>query len=112
MSRLLITGGTGYLGAELIQRARAGGWEVGATSFSSLPDNEGIAWMRLDIRDEPAVARAFDTWQPDIVIHTAYRLRGPDLWSISAEGAGVVARAAHAAGARLIHMSSDELFDG
>lgn len=112
MSRLFITGGTGYLGAELIQRARAGGWEVGATSFSSLPDDEGIAWMRLDIRDEPAVARAFDAWRPDIVIHTAYRLRGPDLWSTSAEGAGVVARAARAAGARLIHMSSDALFDG
>jgi dTDP-4-dehydrorhamnose reductase len=68
--------------------------------------------MQLDIRDEPAVARAFERWRPDLVIHTAYRLRGPDLWSTSAEGAGVVARAARAAGARLIHMSSDALFDG
>ena len=112
MSRVLITGGTGYLGTELIQRARAGGWDVGATSFSSLPDDEGIVWQRLDIRDEPAVARAFDAWRPDVVIHTAYRLRGPDLWSTSAEGAGVIARVARAAGARLIHMSSDALFDG
>jgi dTDP-4-dehydrorhamnose reductase len=110
--RILITGGTGYLGTELIQQARASGWEVGATSFSSLPDNAGITWMQLDIRDRPAVARAFDTWRPDVVIHTAYRLRGPDLWSTSAEGAGVVARATRAAGARLIHMSSDALFDG
>jgi dTDP-4-dehydrorhamnose reductase len=112
MSRLLITGGTGYLGTELIQQARAGGWEVGATSFSNLPDGQGIAWMQLDIRDEPAVARAFGAWRPDLVIHTAYRLRGPDLWSTSAEGAGVIARVARAAGARLIHMSSDALFDG
>jgi dTDP-4-dehydrorhamnose reductase len=112
MSRLLITGGTGYLGTELIQRARAGGWDVGATSFSRLPNDQGSAWMQLDIRDEPAVARAFDAWRPDVVIHTAYRLRGPDLWSTSAEGAGVVARVARAASARLIHMSSDALFDG
>jgi len=112
MRRILITGGTGYLGTELIQQARASGWEVGATSFSSLPDDEGSAWMQLDIRDEPAVARAFEAWRPDVVIHTAYRLRGPDLWSTSAKGAGVVARVACAVGARLIHMSSDALFDG
>jgi dTDP-4-dehydrorhamnose reductase len=112
MSRLLITGGAGYLGTELIQQARAGGWEIGATSFSSLPDDQDIAWMQLDIRDEPAVARALDAWRPTVVIHTAYRLRGPDLWSTSAVGAGVVARAAHATGARLIHLSSDALFDG
>jgi dTDP-4-dehydrorhamnose reductase len=112
MRRILITGGTGYLGTELIRQARAGGWEVGATSFSNLPDDQDIAWMRLDIRDEPAVARAFGVWRPDLVIHTAYRLRGPDLWSTSAEGAGVIARVARAAGARLIHMSSDALFDG
>src|SRR5215217_5574495 len=112
MRRILITGGTGYLGAELIQRARAGGWDVGATSFSSLPDDDSIAWLRLDIRDQPAVARAFDAWRPAVVIHTAYRQRGPDLWSTSAEGAGVIARAAREASARLIHMSSDALFDG
>jgi dTDP-4-dehydrorhamnose reductase len=110
--RILITGGTGYLGAELIKQARAGGWDVGATCFSRRPDDDSIAWVQLDIRDEPAVARAFNAWRPDVVIHTAYRQRGPDLWSTSAEGAGAVARAARQAGARLIHMSSDALFDG
>ena len=112
MRRILITGGTGYLGTELLQQARAGAWEVGATSFSHLPQGDGVAWMQLDIRDELAVARALDAWRPDVVIHTAYRQRGPDLWSTSAEGAGVIARVARAAGARLIHMSSDALFDG
>jgi dTDP-4-dehydrorhamnose reductase len=112
MSRLLITGGTGYLGAELIRQALAQGWDVGATSFSSLPSNPEVAWQQLDIRDEPAVARALNAWRPEVVIHTAYRQRGPDLWSTSAEGAGVIARVAREAGARLIHMSSDALFDG
>jgi len=112
MSRLLITGGTGYLGAELLQQARAGEWEVGATSFSHVPDDNSVVWFQLDIRDQVAVSRAFEVWRPAVVIHTAYRQRGPDLWSTSAEGAGVVARRAREAGARLIHMSSDALFDG
>jgi dTDP-4-dehydrorhamnose reductase len=34
------------------------------------------------------------------------------LWSTTAEGAGVVARAARRVGARLIHISTDALFDG
>jgi dTDP-4-dehydrorhamnose reductase len=112
MRRILITGGTGYLGAQLIEQARAGEWEVGATGFSRLPDDDVIAWLPLDIRDETAVARVFDLWQPAVVIHTAYRQRGSDLWSTTAEGAGVVARVAHQAGTRLIHISSDALFDG
>jgi dTDP-4-dehydrorhamnose reductase len=112
MSRLLITGGTGYLGAELVRRAGAAGWQVGATSFSNLPDTAGARWFQADVRDESAITHTLEEWQPGVVIHTAYRQRGPDLWSTSAEGAGVVARVARQAGARLIHLSSDALFDG
>lgn len=112
MMRLLITGGTGYLGGELVRRAGASGWQVAATSFSQLPNHTDARWFQLDIRDEQAVAGALDTWRPDVVVHTAYRQRGPDLWSTSAEGAGVVARACRRAGVRLVHMSSDVLFDG
>jgi dTDP-4-dehydrorhamnose reductase len=112
MQRLLITGGAGFLGAELIEQALAGGWEVAATYFTRQPDVAGVRWLGLDIRDADAVAHAFADARPEVVVHTAYRQSGPDLWSISAEGAGVVARAAGEHGARLIHMSSDALFDG
>ena len=112
MERLLITGGTGYLGGELVRQASMGAWEVCATFFTRRPEHDGPSWLALDIRDQAAVERAFAELRPDAVIHTAYRQQGPELWSTSAEGAGTVAGAARSVGARLIHVSSDALFDG
>lgn len=112
MRRLFVTGGTGYLGAELVRRALAGGWEVAATYLTQPPSIDGARWLALDVRDADALRRALADLRPDAIVHTAYRQSGPDLWSTSAEGAGVVASAARSAGARLIHMSSDALFDG
>lgn len=97
-TRLLVTGGTGYLGRELVRRARAAGWEVDAT--------------RVEIGDADAVRALLSRARPDAVVHTAYRQEGPDAWSTNADGAEIVARAAREAGARLVHLSTDVVFDG
>jgi len=105
---VLVTGGAGYLGSELVRRAAAAGWEVRATRFQREPQGLPGEWLRLDVRDEAAVGRAVAG--VDCVVHTAYRQHGPDVWSATADGAEVIARAAR--GARLIHLSSDIVFDG
>jgi dTDP-4-dehydrorhamnose reductase len=110
--RLFITGGAGYLGAELVQRALAAGWQVTATYFSSHPAIAGARWLPLDIRDASGVDRAFAAQRPDVLIHTAYRQDGPDMWSATVRGTEVIAQACQASGVRLIHLSSDALFDG
>ncbi len=46
----------------------------------------------------------------DAVVHTAYRQGGEDEWSTNVDGAAAVASAA--AGRRLVHVSSDLVFDG
>jgi dTDP-4-dehydrorhamnose reductase len=64
-------------------------------------------WIQTDVRDSAAVTRAVDG--VDAVIHTAYR-HGEDAWSTNVDGSETVARAA--TGLRLIHVSSDLVFDG
>jgi dTDP-4-dehydrorhamnose reductase len=51
-------------------------------------------------------------FQPDSVLHTAFRQNDPGLWDVTAGGALHVARAAAQSGARLIHLSSDVIFSG
>jgi dTDP-4-dehydrorhamnose reductase len=106
---MLVTGGAGYLGSELVRRAAAAGWEVRATRATREPPALEVEWVRADVRDEAAMERAVGGC--DVVVHTAYR-QGDEPWSNNVEGSVAVARAAAAAGARLLHLSSDVVFRG
>lgn len=97
---ILVTGASGYLGAEL---CRLGGAAVVGTS-SSL---DGV-----DVRDAAAVGTLVREVRPSAVIHTAYRQHAADARAINVDGAAVVAAAAAGVGARLVHMSSDLVFRG
>jgi dTDP-4-dehydrorhamnose reductase len=99
---LLVTGGSGYLGRELLRRAAGA---IGAT-FTAAPPPGGL---RLDVRDRDAVRLAFERIRPGAVIHTAYR---QDDRRTTFDGALAVAEAAAAAGARLVHLSTDLVFGG
>ncbi len=106
MQRLLVTGGCGYLGQELIRRAPARGWDVRATWFERPPQGDAD-WVQADLRDVAAARRAVAG--VEAVIHTAYR-QGDGEWEVNAEGSAAVAAAAR--GVRLVHLSSDVVFDG
>jgi dTDP-4-dehydrorhamnose reductase len=104
--RLLVTGGSGYLGAEVVRRAADAGWEAVGTCFSAAGP------VRLDVRDRAAVAALVAGLRPDCIVHTAYRQDGPDAWTTNVDGSAHVAAAAAAVGARLVHLSTDLVFDG
>jgi dTDP-4-dehydrorhamnose reductase len=111
MERLLVTGGCGYLGRELVRRAPAQGWDVRATWFERPPQgnaSEGnVEWVQVDVRNAGAARAAVSG--VDAVINTAYR-QGEGEWEANVEGSAAVAEAAR--DLRLVHLSSDVVFDG
>jgi dTDP-4-dehydrorhamnose reductase len=110
VSRILITGGSGYLGRHLVPMTLAN-HEVLYTYFSY--DALGLAQGRpLDIRETTAVTDLITAFAPDAVIHTAGSNRSGDLPGVIERGTANVSRAAAHVGARLIHLSTDSIFAG
>ncbi len=104
--RALITGAGGQLGVELLKTAKD--FEV-----------VGLKHTDLDIRDSAAVDAAMEQQRPDVIINAAaYNAvddaeKEPDLaFQVNATGPGNLARAAQRIGARIIHISTDYVFDG
>jgi dTDP-4-dehydrorhamnose reductase len=107
---LLVTGASGYLGRALLASSEP---PVIATRVSSAePAGPALEWLRVDVRDAAAVESVFARVRPAAVIHTAYRQRGPDAWDTNVAGSANVARAAARSGTRLVHVSTDVVFDG
>jgi dTDP-4-dehydrorhamnose reductase len=106
--RLFITGLAGYLGARMAHEARGRGWDVGG-SVHRAPAAGGVP---VDVCDAAAVSSAIDAARPDVVVHTAYRQGGAGAAMVTVGGSYNVASAARAAGARLVHLSTDLVFSG
>jgi dTDP-glucose 4,6-dehydratase len=80
--RILVTGGAGFIGSALVRRLIA---ETGdqvlvvdkltyagnLASLASVSEDPRFRFLRSDIADEPAMRRAFATFDPDIVLHLA-----------------------------------------
>lgn len=103
MPGILVTGGYGYLGAALLRLAP----DAVGTRFSSAGP-----LVQLDVRDPDGVNALVRRIRPEVIIHTAYTTRAEDNWETTTFGAQNVARAAAAIGARLVHLSTDVVFDG
>ena len=71
--RIIITGGSGFLGSVLAREAARADYNVWATYLhNSPPEAERIRQARLDIRRESEIAGLFNRVNPQVVIHTAY----------------------------------------
>jgi dTDP-4-dehydrorhamnose reductase len=109
--RLLITGGSSYVGAAVLRRAPQA-WKIAATFLAHPIEQSGVAAFRVDVWDADAVSRLFAEVSPDAVIHTAALMSGEEMMAVNVDGSRHIARAATRYHARLIHLSSDVIFDG
>jgi dTDP-4-dehydrorhamnose reductase len=105
--RTLVTGSTGQLGVELLRTA--------PPNFHVI----GLSHRDCDIADRARVEAAIQTHRPELVVNAAAYTAvdaaetAPDLaHAVNAAGAGNVSRAAEAVQARIIHVSTDYVFDG
>lgn len=114
---VLVTGAGGFIGRAVVEALAADGLDVVACDLDpeappALADLPGVAWRRLDVRDEDAVRRTLGAVAPRTVVHLAAAMdvTGEDpavIVETNIRGTVHVAEAALAAGVgRLVHGSS------
>ncbi len=96
------------MGSSLIPLLNDAAWTVEAPSSSS-----------LNILEPKSILEFLETFKPDVVLHLAAytdvakaEQQKELCWKVNVEGTRNVARAANAFGARMVHVSSDYVFDG
>jgi len=116
--KLLITGGSGFLGSNIVRMA-AEDFEVFATYNSSLKQMPECRFVPLDIRDKQQVLSTFEEIKPTLVIHTAALAdvdycegHANEAWMTNVRGTENVALAAKRIGAKMVYISTDSVFDG
>ena len=115
---LFITGISGLLGLNLALQYRHR-FQVSGCYHNSPVDLDGVQALPLDIRQAHDTEKAIRAARPDVIIHTAglTNVEGCEAdpesaLQLNAEAAGRVAKIAASLDARLVHISTDHLFDG
>ena len=119
--RILVTGANGLLGTELVGLlGRFSEYDVLATGRSETTRAPGShGYMPLDITARRDVRHAFRNFQPSVVINCAAmtdvdrcETNRDACWKVNVDAVETLAQQCKDAGARLIQLSTDFVFDG
>ncbi len=118
MKRLLVTGASGLLGLNMALRESTRREVIGITNSHSLA---GVAFpvYSVDLTMDDAIDRLLDDFQPDAVIHCAAMANIDECEKnpgqaelVNANVPGKIAAACRNRTVRLVHLSTDAVFDG
>ena len=118
MKRILITGGSGFLGGHLVTQARDK-FEVFSTYFKHKQKISNIKWEFLDLTQNETIELLIKRTQPQIIIHTA-ALTSVDecenqnelAYLINVKATAELTAISNKYNIRLIFISSDMVYDG
>ena len=116
--RILITGASGLLGSSLCARLAEGNRIYGLRNHHAV-NVPGVDEIQIDLTDKDAIAKVFSETKPEFVIHAAGLTNvdqcetDPQLAELlNVEVTRSICTHSTAIGAKLIHISTDHLFDG
>src|SRR5215831_11741325 len=117
--RITVTGANGLVGSRLCRLLVVEGHVVTAVARGDRRTVGDFEYLSCDLSDRAHAARAFAEARPEVIVHTASMTevdaceRDPRAaWAANVLGAAHVAQEARAAGAHLVHVSTDYVFDG
>ena len=78
--RVLLTGGTGFIGRHCIAELKARGYEVHATTARTPPAPDGVHWHRTDLLNGDETAALLAEVRPDSLLHLAWYAEHGKFW--------------------------------
>ncbi|MHA7631845.1 SDR family oxidoreductase [Corallococcus sp. M7] len=117
--RFLVTGANGLVGSRVCAQLTERGHEVVGLGRGPRRTGGTHGYVEVDLTREQDVAAAIAQARPEAIIHPASMTevdaceKDPDAaYAANVHATAAVARAAKAAGAHLVHVSTDYVFDG
>ncbi|HSF29769.1 MAG TPA: SDR family oxidoreductase, partial [Candidatus Tectomicrobia bacterium] len=118
MKRILVTGISGFLG-RYVAGSLQDRYQVLGTYRTHATPLDGCELTRLDVDDAGGVRATTHAFRPDVVVHTvalgdvdACERHPYEAYRINVQGTEAMAQAAEAVGARLLYISTDQVYDG